>query len=425
MQLTRMLCLLLLLSFPLALSADDDLKSHRNALSELMKQAGDARTAEKLDTDDEPVTPAEVAEDIAKEHRKAAEETGKLLADPLNYEEPTNPNSQAIADAAEVDDSLGESITVPEVNYAEFLNTKSIRKFKKHSDLRIAVPVYRVAFCVQTKASAQALAGLDRDRGSVNASMIVSLAGVDGDVMQQIANRAYQDYLTRLSDKGFDVVPFDEIKASEGYQKVNFVDGLYSKNMWGTAFAVVTPEGMPLFWEPGNPMGNVGFGMGQAFNRMSTELNATVILPTLVINFAEMSSSGRSFFAHEAEVGAEMGITLNNMTSQHLRIGHPKVSTAIVFMGDTRLEDPVSIAGNFGQMVQGDGGYNDQALMGLLSRGMGTALSSSVRESRVVQANPRAYQSLSLQALATGNQMFADALADARDGIKPSKKKKR
>ena len=120
-----------------------------------------------------------------------------------------------------------------------------------------------------------------------------------------------------------------------------------------------------------------------------------------------------------------MGITLNNMTGQHLRIGHPKVSTAVVFMGNTRLQDPVSIAGNFGQMVEGGGGYDDRALVSLLSSGMGTALSSSVRETRIVKAEPRAYQQLSLQALATVNTMFAKAMADARDGVKPTKKKKK
>lgn len=432
MKTLRTCLLLILILLPVNLLADDDLDSHRAALRSLMQAAGDDQSASQLKTEkpaqkteQQATTPAEVAKDIVDVHREATSETSKLLADPMNYQEPTNPDSEKIAASADVAAATGELIAVPDINYAEFLKTKEIRKLKKHKGKRIAVPVYRVAFCVQTKASAQAMAGLDRSYGGVNASMTVSLAGINHVMMQDMADRAYQDYLTRLKDQGFDVIPFDELKQTEGYQKLDFIDELYSKNMFGTAFAVATPKGMPLFWEAGNQMGNKLFGMGQAMNKLSSELDAVVVLPTLVINFAEMSSSGRSFFARSAEVGAEMGITLNNMTEQHLRIGHPKVSTAVVFMGNTRLDEPVSIAGNYGRMIEGDGGYNDQALVGLLSRGMGTALSSSVRESRIVQANPDQYQSLALQALATGNQMFAVAMADARDGVKPSKKKKK
>lgn len=57
--------------------------------------------------------------------------------------------------------------------------------------------------------------------------------------------------------------------------------------------------------------------------------------------------------------------------------------------------------------------------------GVGTALSSRVKESKIVRADPAAYQDLAQQALATGNNMFVRALADARDGVKPPKKKRK
>ncbi|MBT4161974.1 MAG: hypothetical protein HOE54_11760 [Gammaproteobacteria bacterium] len=420
-------------------SADKSLDKHRDALFEIMNQVPGAAPPkpkepaepspptqpEKTEIVEVQKTPTEVHRDIVKTHSDAARETRKLLADPLSYEEAPNPDSAEIAASASVDDSASQTVEAVDVTYTEFLNVKELKKYKKFADKRIAIPVYRVAFTVQTKTSARSMAGLDNSRGSITTSMTVALAGITNETMQRITDHAYEDYLTRLIEAGFDVVPFDEIQQTSGYKQIKFIKGLYSKNILGTAFAVKTPTGMPLFWDFGNPIGNAGFGMGQPYNRISSETNSTVIIPTLVVNFAEMTSSGRSFLATSAKVGAEMGITLSKMTMHHLRIGDPRVSTAVKFMATPKLKETLSISGDFGEMLDGGQGYDDRALNGLLSMGMGTALSSRVAESRIVKADPGVYSTLALQALATGNAMFVGALADARDGIKPPKKRRR
>jgi len=364
------------------------------------------------------------ATEIGEMWGKAASETGKLLQDPTTYEAPGDPNSAAVASAASVNDQDIRKIEIPDADYRDFLATKDLRKYSKFADKRIAVPVFRVGFIVQTKAAADSMAAFDRDRGGARAVMTVTLGGIDEELMQAITDKAYQDYLARLKEAEFDVVPFKEIKATKGYQQIKFYDGDYSKNMFGTAVVVFTPTGMPLFWEGGNPIGNVTFDMGQPYNRLSGETNSMVVLPTMVINFAEMSSSGRSFFANKASVGAEMGITLSKLSLQHMRIGHEKISTAIIFSAMPKVKEPLSIAGNFGEMVTDDS-YDDAALVGLLSRGLGSALTTTARETKIVEADPAAYQALVLQALATGNQLFVSALADYKDGDPRKKKKKK
>jgi len=268
---------------------------------------------------------------------------------------------------------------------------------------------------VQTKASARSLSGFDRSRGGISTSLTVSLGGVSEQVMQEITDRAYKDYLARLETGGFELVDFSEIQQTEGYQKIKFVPDGYSKSANGTTYVVFTPTGMPLFWDFGNVIGNAGFSTGQPFNKISSETVSTVVLPTLVVNFAEMSSSGRSFASTSASVGAEMGITLNNQTTYHLRVGHPKMSTAVSFMGNATVKDAFSVAGDFGEMTEVSAS-DDRALMGLLSLGVGTALSSSVRETRLVSADAAVYQTLALTALASGNQAFVAALKDASEG---------
>ncbi len=360
-------------------------------------------------------TPGKVAQDIVETHSQASVETAKLLSNPMEYEEASNEDSTDIAEAASANDSVELTLNAIEADYHDFMNLGNLKKYKKFGDRRIAVPVFRVAFVIQTKASAHSSAALSKEYGGISTSMTVTLGGIEQSLMQRITDEAYQDYLTRLRDSGFDVVPFEEMQKTKGYKQIKFHDGLYSKNANGTTYVVLTPTGMPLFWEFGNPLGNAGFGMGQPFNRISTATKSLVVFPTLVVNFAEMSSSGRSMLATKAEVGAEMGITLSKLTGQTMRIGDPVVSTAVKFLANPRLKEPLSIAGDFGVMVDG-GSSDDRALVGLVSRGLGTALSSRVSESKVVEAVPASYAKLVTTVLATGNKMAVEALSDARDG---------
>lgn len=368
--------------------------------------------------------PADVAADIADKLGEAATGTLQILKDPQNYEEAGDADSAAIAANADVEDEADIAVQVVDVDYASFLETKPLKKYKKFKDNRIAVPVFRVAFVIETKATARSLSGFSRDRGAISSSLTVGLGGVSQEVMQEITDRAYADYLARLEEAGFSTVPFIDIQNTKGYQKIKFTEDGYSKSVNGTTYAVFTPTGMPLFWDFGNPLGNAGFSTGQPFNRISSETVSTVILPTLVVNFAEMSSSGRSFAATSASVGAEMGITLNNLTTYHMRVGHPKMSTAVTFMADAKVKEAFSVAGDYGDMSEVSA-TDDRALMGLLSRAAGTALSSRVTETRVVAAKPEEYSTLAITALASGNEAFVQALKDAKNGELRKKPKKR
>lgn len=373
---------------------------------------------------DENPLPADVAAGIAEQLGNAAGGALDVINNPQSYEEQGNPESAAIASRADVNDQGSIAVPVVDVDYAEFLHTKPLKKYKKFKDNRIAVPVFRVAFVVETKATARSLSGFSRDRGAISSSLTVSLGGISKDVMQEITDQAYEDYLARLDDAGFDLVPFGEIRNTKGYEKIKFTERGYTTAINGTTYVVFTPSGMPLFWDFGNPLGNAGFSTGQPFNRISSETLSTVILPTMVVNFAEMSSSGRSFAATSASVGAEMGITLNNLTNYHMRVGHPKMSTAVTFMADAKVKEVFSVAGDFGDMTEVSAS-DDRALMGLLSMASGTALSSRVSETRLVAAKSDEYIQLSLTALASGNEAFVQALKDAREGSLRKKPKKR
>jgi hypothetical protein len=67
------------------------------------------------------------------------------------------------------------------------------------------------------------------------------------------------------------------------------------------------------------------------------------------------------------------------------------MSTAVTFIGNARVKEAFSVTGDFAEMRE-VGSSDDRALTGLLSLGLGTALSSRVRETRMVSAQPIAYQ---------------------------------
>ena len=222
------------------MQADPALDKHREALMKIMNQVPEAAPDElpkpvDVKVNAEPQNPDEVARKIVETHSDAARETSKLLADPMNYEEASNPDSAEVAAGASVDDSIGQKLKAADVAYPEFFNFKELKKYKKFAGKRIALPVYRVAFTVQTKATARSMSGFDNSRGAISTAMTVALAGIDNALMQSITDRAYKDYLTRLEEAGFDIVPFEEIQQTSGYQKIKFTKGLYSKNMQGTA----------------------------------------------------------------------------------------------------------------------------------------------------------------------------------------------
>lgn len=143
-------------------------------------------------------------------------------------------------------------------------NTAEILKDPENYEVASAYDSGQLAFVIQTKAFAYSMSDFDKSRGGISSSLTVTLSGVDAAVMQETTDRAYQDYLARLA--------------------------------------------------------NAGFSTGQPVNRISSETTSTVILPTLVVNFAEVSSSERWFAATSASVGAEMGITLNGQSTYHLRV---------------------------------------------------------------------------------------------------------
>ena len=211
---------------------------------------------------------------------------------------------------------------------------------------RVVVAGFRVAFVTRNAASAHsrsAFSNLGHSAGggmrtvtqAAVARVDVALQNVDDARMQAIVERAYADFMAALQATGRPVVPLAEMQASAGWQQLEFTptDKPYVTSPTGTQkhYRFAAPQALPLwFGHFDAPLGDrAPFSLGnwRALNQLSVDTGAVVIVPQLVVDFADLSSSGNSMWRRQAEVGAKSGMSIEAANSK-LLIFHAKIAMA-------------------------------------------------------------------------------------------------
>lgn len=292
---------------------------------------------------------------------------------------------------------------------------------------RVVVPQFRVAFVAKTGVSARAGAGLSNLGQSTgfgrtitqaqSARVDMALGNVDYALMQGLSERLYADFVKRLTAAGKTVVPVQEMASSSGYPKIVPVklDKPYSKSPMDDAreFLFATPQALPLaFMHIDTPLGNAGAfdqNTTKAFAELGATLNALVLIPTVVVDFAQLESSGRSSFATTAQADAlpKVGISAGTML-----IGMIGKDAKIFFHGDARfarLNAPFYTEGEFGS-VQSVQSFDNVALTNSLTSLTGTQGTQHRYEKRLLAADPVQYASKVMQVGATVNDAFVRVL---------------
>lgn len=281
---------------------------------------------------------------------------------------------------------------------------------------KLAVAGFRVAFVTKRGASAYAGAGVanigatNRITQSQNKSIEISLQGVDAKLMQAIADRAYADFMARLRATGREVVELDTVRATEAFKSIKPValeDGKpYAKDEW----LVVSPSAFPLWFMHAEPLGGASLDLDnwRAMNRLSVDLNAVVLAPTVGIDFAAVSSSGRSNLGSYAEVGAQAGMAVVGGLTSVLAFHAEKPIAGDIQAAQLRTR--IALPGEFGETKEVDS-YNDARTVNALT--MVTGLQGTQRSSRklAVLADPARYAARAVTGVLTANQIFVDAIA--------------
>ena len=188
---------------------------------------------------------------------------------------------------------------------------------------KVVIPGFRVVFVLTNEASASVAGGSTLGGGyssGAKARLAVTLAGVTREMMQQITDAAYADLVAQLKAAGREVISVEQMRTTLGYRAIDFFDSAEPRPRYiepsvmkgdTRSMAAMAPTGLPLWFMPGDRYGDKSpFDQqnNKAVSYLSHELNAVALVPTVVLDFANVTSSGRSMNllgGGSAEVGAK------------------------------------------------------------------------------------------------------------------------
>ncbi len=288
---------------------------------------------------------------------------------------------------------------------------------------RVAVTGFRVAFITSNTATAQVRASYmpGRDTSGASSRLTVTLGGVDAAALQALTDRAYADFVAQLRLAGREVVPQEELKEFHaGVDASPSSPGKpYIKEANAQTAMIFAPGGMPLWfhnwdgaWSDKGPFDQKNI---RSQNDYSKKLNAIVVSPMIVVNFANMTSSGNTsgFTSRSAETGAIPGLSVSAFSSSVVRAEETR--TGLVTKGDeasVSLTAPFVSELQFGAMKDVAETDNSAAkgVFDVLGKAMGMANAGGAARSRkesVVETSNAAYAAAAADALGRATGTFA------------------
>jgi hypothetical protein len=222
------------------------------------------------------------------------------------------------------------ALTLPELNPSDWFDGKAGGTFGGKTvkilprNKRVAIVGFKVIYVNETFSRARVRASYmpGRDMSGASAAMQVNLRGVDDATLQLLTDQAYARFVAQLRAAGREVLtPADNLwDYAEFESEAGPVDSSFG-NIKGRAF---TPQGLPLWSQIGEPWGGVKFSQKntKAMAAVSNKVDAAIaIAPVLVVDFAQMSSSGNrsGLVARTAEVGTTLAISVNRLDTRVVR----------------------------------------------------------------------------------------------------------
>jgi hypothetical protein len=156
---------------------------------------------------------------------------------------------------------------------------------------RVAIASYPVSFVVGGKAT-----GIGGGFGT-RAELSVSLQGVGEPEMRQMANEAYADLAARLTAAGIPVVPAAEFNAEAKVATLQRVAGNSQTDSGifdSRAKKILTAYGSdaaPLIRGTGDIGYRGAIGLIWGFSKTSTNLQATILMPRLIVDFMYLDAN--------------------------------------------------------------------------------------------------------------------------------------
>jgi hypothetical protein len=210
---------------------------------------------------------------------------GVLAAPSIALAQPSAPGVQS---------ALSEPVSITGFNPSGAARTVMAGDKKSQT---VFIPSFRVAFQVSGKvtASTRESYAFGTTRSGTRVTSNTVLSGIDQATMQAITDQAYADLKARLEAAGFTVLTDAQWGAAPSAGKLEWgktsqpgAPVVVQGNLGATqaSYVLFTPTGMRNWPETVMP---ANLGVARSLRR---ELGATMLVPRLVVNYAQMSSSG-------------------------------------------------------------------------------------------------------------------------------------
>lgn len=306
-----------------------------------------------------------------------------------------------------------------ELNALSFadLDGRAIRSVMTKSE-KIAVLGYRLGIITRSGISAST------GQGNVSMDASVELRGVSMEMARAIADDAYADLMTQLAATGRPMATLDEVRATEGYRRLQATQIPFIKKPFADArqAAIVAPNGQELFFQhsdsPLTDKAPAALSNWRAINQMSVDLgNAIILTPVVVVDFAELSGSGHKVYGNAANVAVKPGVYVVEVFSG---LGANQAKIALAGDGGRALLQKRVAVGQAGEFIR-TSTYGNRAevewwnsIAPYATSNVGRPSTAYESSSYVYQVNPTAFHDVVVDGAKGMNRAFAEAVSSLR-----------
>lgn len=156
------------------------------------------------------------------------------------------------------------------------IKAESLKALKKNNVTHLAIPSFTVIFHTKANKTASSKHGLfSSNKANAKSAMFVEWKDPDLGVLQKITDEAYRSFAGTLAESGMDVVPMEQLVASEPYAKINGS----SEPVRDEKMISVAPTGMKVYDPIGkiDPNGSFFLGMGNMNGKLESEAAKAVL----------------------------------------------------------------------------------------------------------------------------------------------------
>ncbi len=171
-------------------------------------------------------------------------------------------------------------------------------KFSK-APRKVYIQSFRVLFQVMASATAKSSEGVRK--GATKTSMAVAVTGVDLPDFQLVTDKLYNDLITSLKSKGFELVTADEAGKTEHYQDWVLKTGGTASYAQMAGHVMITPTGYNYFVKGESKGGKEKGTFTDKSSILSKQLNDAIILDvSMVLPFVEMDAASSGMLGFSA-----------------------------------------------------------------------------------------------------------------------------